>query len=91
MKKRVAIRVTGKVQAVGFRFAAQREALNLGLMGFVRNDPDGAVSIVAEGEEQDLKRLVEWAKRGPTFAEVDRVQMKWETYTGEFDDFTIRP
>ena len=59
MTKRVEIRITGKVQAVGFRFAAQREALNLGLVGFVRNEPDGSVVIIAEGEEQDLRRLAE--------------------------------
>jgi acylphosphatase len=89
MRKRVEIRATGKVQAVGFRFAAQREALNLGLTGWVKNERDGSVSVVAEGKEEDLKRLAEWAKRGPTFAEVDQVRVEWKDYDGEFKDFRI--
>lgn len=59
------IRVTGRVQGVGFRQACLREARCRGVSGYVKNNSDGSVYIEAEGTEDQLKRLIEWCKGGP--------------------------
>jgi acylphosphatase len=82
--------VSGRVQGVFFRAATQREARQLGLTGYVRNRVDGAVEIVAEGEEELVKSLLAWAQHGgPSAARVDRVETRWRSYTGEFPEFRI--
>jgi len=63
--KRIEIRVFGFVQGVGFRAYTRRRALELNLKGFARNERDGSVYIVAEGEEENLIRLLEAVKKGP--------------------------
>jgi acylphosphatase len=87
--KRIHLVVRGRVQGVFFRASAQREARQLGLSGWVKNRPDGAVELVAEGEEDHVKDLLAWAQHGPSTARVDRVETKWRSYTGEFAEFRI--
>ncbi|MEZ0290088.1 MAG: acylphosphatase [Sulfolobales archaeon] len=89
MKRRVIIRVFGEVQGVGFRSWTVRRARRLNLKGFVRNEPDGSVLIVAEGEEEDLLRLIEECRQGPPSARVEDVRIEWRDYKGEFEDFII--
>ena len=59
------IQVTGRVQGVGFRWSAAREARNLGIRGLVKNLSNGSVYIEAEGHAEQLKAYVEWCKKGP--------------------------
>jgi acylphosphatase len=73
MQKHICMRITGRVQGVGFRCAAQRKAGKLGLNGFVRNEPDGSVHIEAEGEEVILEKFLAWSREGPAFAAVHEV------------------
>jgi len=87
--KRIQVVVRGRVQGVFFRASAQREAKKLGLTGWVKNRPDAAVEIVAEGEEDNVKDFLAWAQAGPTTARVDKVETRWRSYTGEFDEFRI--
>ena len=68
------IRVQGKVQGVFFRASTQEKAEELGLKGWVRNEPDGSVLIHAEGDEEELRRLVEWCWQGPSAASVKDVR-----------------
>ena len=82
--------VSGSVEGVGFRFTARDEAQGLGLKGWVRNRPSGEVELVAEGREDVLKVLAEWAHLGPPAAHVSRVHEEWSEYTGQFADFRIR-
>ena len=89
-KKRVWLRIAGRVQGVGFRFSAVDEARRLGLTGWVRNTYDGDVELIAEGDAQRLQQLVAWCRSGPPGARVTRVEDKWLPYTGEFDGFRIR-
>lgn len=89
--KRIHVVVRGRVQGVFFRASAQREAKRLGLVGWVRNRPDGAIEFVAEGEEDQVKALLAWAQHGPSTARVDKLDTKWRGYTGEFADFRITP
>jgi acylphosphatase len=88
--KRVRLRITGRVQGVGFRYSAFAEACRLGARGWVRNTPDGAVELLAEGDELCLRRLVTWCHAGPPGARVNDVEQRWLPATGEFDDFCIR-
>ncbi|MER2998705.1 acylphosphatase [Pontibacter populi] len=75
-KKRVAMRVHGKVQGVFFRASTQEKAQELGLTGFVQNEPDGTVYLEAEGNPETVKELEAWAHRGPERARVEKVEVQ---------------
>jgi acylphosphatase len=66
LKKHYNITVKGRVQGVGFRYNARRQALALGLDGFVKNMPDGSVYIEVEGNEAELDEFVGWCQKGPS-------------------------
>lgn len=87
---RVHLRIYGRVQGVFFRANMRSVAERLGVKGWVRNLPDGSVEAVLEGPRDKVEEVVRWASRGPPLARVDRVEVDWEDYRGEFDDFTIR-
>ena len=59
------IRITGRVQGVGFRWSAANEAISRGITGFVRNLSDGSVYIEAEGSWEQVNAFIEWCKQGP--------------------------
>lgn len=82
--------VHGRVQGVGFRDSTQQEAVDLQLKGWVRNQSDGTVQVVAEGEREQLDSLVEYLRRGPSVARVDSLDLDWQEATGEFSRFEIR-
>jgi acylphosphatase len=86
---RVALRIKGRVQGVGFRYSALDEAARAGLTGWVRNTPDGDVELVAEGPRASLERLLAWSHHGPRGALVTHVEQRWLPYSGEFDAFRI--
>ena len=90
-QKQVHMVVHGQVQGVFFRASAQREARRLGLAGWVKNRGDGAVEILAEGEEDQVKDLLAWTQRGPSTARVEQVDTRWRSYTGDFAEFKIIP
>ena len=81
---RVHIIITGRVVGVSFRRFIVEKANSLSLTGFVRNI-ENSVEIVAEGSALD--ELVSAAKKGPSHAEIENVDVKWEKATGEFDSF----
>jgi acylphosphatase len=90
MKKRAYISVSGRVQGVGFRYSIQREAKKLNITGFARNVSNGDVEIIAEGEEENLKQLIDFCKKGPLIARVDNVNHEFSDYKGEFNNFRTR-
>lgn len=87
--KHYIISVIGKVQGVYYRKSTQREALRLGLKGFVKNQEDGSVYIEAEGDEEGLQELVAWCKSGPERAEVSEVKVE-EAPLQNFKQFEIK-
>ena len=87
--KRLHLIISGRVQMVGFRYSTKRTARSLGLTGWVRNNDDGAVEVMAEGEEEKLNQLLEFCKKGPLFAKVREVKIDWQDYQGEFEVFEI--
>jgi acylphosphatase len=81
--------VSGRVQGVNFRYYTQRKAQELGLAGWVRNLWDGRVEAVFEGEEQAVRRAVDWCHGGPPSAWVEDVEATYEPPTGEFGSFRV--
>ncbi|HSK57601.1 MAG TPA: acylphosphatase [Actinomycetospora sp.] len=67
--------VRGRVQGVNFRSAAQDAAGELGVAGWVRNRDDGSVEMIVEGEDAAVERMVDWARRGPSSADVTDVDV----------------
>ena len=90
MKARAHVFISGRVQGVFFRSETKHEAAKHGVSGWVRNLPDDRVEAVFEGEQENVKKLVEFCKRGPLGAKVTRMDVTWETYSGEFRAFEIR-
>jgi len=89
-KIRVHVLIKGRVQGVFFRAETRREAIQLGVKGWVRNTWGRDVEAVFEGEEETVKRIIAWCHKGPPAAGVERVEEKWEKFRGEFDTFSIR-
>ena len=83
MVKHYKIRILGKVQAVWFRVATKEEADRVGIRGFVRNEPDGAVYVEVEAEQDLLDAFVKWCHIGSEQSEVAEVSVN----EGEIRDF----
>lgn len=75
--KSIIIKVFGRVQGVGFRYYAQKQAQELGIAGYVRNLRDGSVYIEAEGQESALEQFILWCEEGPAWARVTKVEKQW--------------
>jgi len=87
--KQVHIFVYGRVQGVFYRANTRKKAKELGIKGWVRNLYDGRVEIMAEGEEEDLRKFIEWCKRGPELAHVEKIELEWGDYRGKYQDFSV--
>ena len=82
--------VYGRVQGVGFRAFVEVEALLLGLKGYVKNLPDGTVEIIAEGNEEALKKFLAGLGHKNPLARVENIESGWEKATNEFGHFSIK-
>ncbi len=87
---RLHVIVRGLVQGVGFRYYTIEAAHRLGLMSWVRNNRDGSVEALAEGDRTQLKQWLEALRRGPKGARVTDVETTWGTASAEFHAFTLR-
>ena len=87
---RVHIIVSGRVHGVFFRAETQEKAQQLGVTGWVKNLSEDRVEAVFEGERAKVEQMVEWAKKGPSGAIVNDLDLSWEEYRGEFTNFEIR-
>ena len=88
-KRRVHVWITGRVQSVYFRAYARDAGRSIGVVGWVRNLPDGRVEAVFEGDEDKLKKMIEWCYSGSPLSRVEAVEIRDEACTGEFDTFKI--
>ena len=82
--------VHGYVQGVFFRAFVSHWADELGLTGYVRNLPSGAVEVVVEGEKKQLEKLIGYLKVGPPSAKVEKVVSNWAGYSGKYSGFGVR-
>jgi acylphosphatase len=90
MKARAHVYISGYVTGVFFRANTKELAQHLNMNGWAHNLPDGRVEAVFEGEKENVDEIVKFCRRGPPGARVDDVEVKWETYHGEFSGFEIR-
>lgn len=72
----VRVRIRGLVHGVSFRSSMAQIAAGLGVRGWVRNLPDGSVEAFLEGDERNVKRVLDWARSGPPRARVDRFEVE---------------
>ncbi|MBU0599610.1 acylphosphatase [bacterium] len=82
--------VSGLVQGVFFRAETRAKAIQHGVTGWVKNLADSRVEVMAEGEKEEVEKLVEFCQDGPPGAKVIRVELKEEKHLGKFDKFVIK-
>ena len=82
-------KVFGRVQGVGFRYSARQRAVQLKLTGWVRNEPDGSVTVHCEGPAGVLEEYLKWLDRGPPGAVVSRIDKRFLPARGTFRTFSI--
>ncbi len=88
-KVRARVIIEGRVQGVFFRHHTEGTALRVGVQGWVKNRRDGSVEAVFEGDQERVDEIIRWCHRGPSEARVKNVSVTWESYTGEFEDFSV--
>ena len=88
---RAHVRLVGRVQGVGFRYAAADEARRLRLNGWVRNLDSGSVEAVFEGPRTRVVDMVKWCEDGPPGAYVRDIRVSWDEPLEQFARFEIRP
>ncbi len=86
----VQIKIYGKVQGVSFRYCAKQNAIKHKVNGYAKNEADGSVLIEAQGEENDLKRFIEWCRVGSLNATVDGIDVVISENKTIFNSFEIR-
>jgi acylphosphatase len=79
---RYRVLISGRVQGVTFRDSCRRRAEASGVAGWARNLPDGRVEAVFEGQDDDVRRLLEWVHHGPRLAEVNDIAIQSESPEG---------
>ncbi|TMB59092.1 MAG: acylphosphatase [Deltaproteobacteria bacterium] len=90
MAVRAHLLIRGRVQGVWYRGSMENEAERLGVAGWVRNRPDGAVEAEVEGEREAVEALIAWARHGPPAARVTDVEVRWTEPRGERGRFVVR-
>ena len=81
--------VSGRVQNVAYRAYVQDSATTLGISGWVRNEPNGTVAVVAQADRDTLKDFIEYLHEGSLRAVVESVAVEWTSPDARFDDFSI--
>jgi Acylphosphatases len=86
--KAIKVIIYGKVQGVGFRNFVFLHAKKLNIRGYVKNNPDGTVEAVFEGDEDNINKMIELCKKGPERARVDKINIK-DIEINNYQDFKI--
>lgn len=87
--KQIHLYISGFVQGVGYRAHTRYKAKQLGLVGWVKNLPDGRVEAVIQGSEEKLKKMMKLCEKGSYFAQVKEIVVEWEDPAKKFSEFTI--
>ena len=88
-KKRAHVIISGRVQGVFFRMETLKAARHYGVSGWVRNKADGTVEALFEGDTNSVDLILAWCRTGSPPAKVEKTEVNWENYTGEFTEFKI--
>ena len=89
IKITVRLRIIGRVQGVFFRKSTKDKADELGVLGWVRNDRDGTVEIMATGDKEILEKFISWCKKGPPLSKVKNVDIDWLSEVESYENFVI--
>lgn len=87
--KQLHLRIYGNVQGVGFRRWVKQHAAGLGFCGFVKNEDDGTVTVLIQGNEKNLEKFLKMCYDGPSFAQITHVTPKWSKPKESFSSFEI--
>ncbi len=82
--------IKGRVQGVFYRASTCSQAAEFNINGWVKNCVDGSVEAVFEGAKDNVLRMIEWCKTGPSHAIVRDVKIDWLKFDNEFTDFSTR-
>jgi acylphosphatase len=86
---KIKITVRGMVQGVGFRYYCYRQAITLGINGYVRNLSNGDVEIEAEGNANEINEFIKQVELGPKYSRVNSVSLVKSPYEGKYTKFSI--
>jgi acylphosphatase len=81
--------ISGLVQGVFYRATCKETAIRLGLGGWVRNLSSGDVEVLAQGEKENIEKLIEWCRKGPLHAKVSNLKIEWQNKTENFTTFKV--
>jgi len=82
--------IKGHVQGVLFRSDGRKRAIEEGLTGWIKNEPNGTVSVCAQGKKRDIESFIDWCRKGPPLAMVEEIRIQWIPEPKEsFDSFQI--
>jgi acylphosphatase len=84
------VKVSGRVQGVGFRYNTRNYAQRLGLVGWVKNTPGGKVEVCAQGPKEALDDLLQWLHQGPSYSWVEGLEHTWIEKNEKFSSFKIK-
>jgi acylphosphatase len=90
MFSRAQVKFIGKVQGVFFRANTERKAIELNLYGWVKNFEDGSVQAIFEGPKGKILQIIKWCAKDQPYAKVNDVEVTWESFRNEFDNFEIK-
>ena len=88
-KARARVIISGRVQDVFFRLETKRFADSMGVTGWVKNNRDGSVEAVFEGDEERVKKAVEWCRKGPPLSKVTDLKLMMENFSGDYSSFEV--
>ena len=86
---RAAVVIRGRVQGVWFRQSTKQTADRYAVTGWVRNNPDHSVEAVFEGQRAAVQSVLDWCHCGPEQAQVEEVQLEWQTASGQYSNFQV--
>jgi acylphosphatase len=89
-KVRAHVMISGRVQGVFFRAYTQKAARARNILGWVMNTRDGRVEAVLEGKKEQVADMIKWCHQGSPMSHVTRVDVEWQDYMGEFQDFSVK-
>ena len=89
VKQSVHILVTGKVQGVFFRQATKVVATKNNVTGWVKNLENGQVEILIEGDDKNVKSVIDWCHNGPANSRVDEIKIEQQEFSGRYSNFEV--